>query len=318
MRRPIRGLITAALAFALTRVFTPTLVAAPPTEPGPWPVARAQAWAGEHPWLVGCNFAPSTAINQLEMWQADTFDLATIDRELGWAEGLGFTSIRVFLHHLPWEKDSQGFLHRIEQFLATADRHKIGVMFVLFDGVWDPFPHSGKQHRPHPGLHNSGWVQSPGAVILKDPQRHDELKDYVTGVIGRFRSDRRIDAWDLFNEPDNLNPSSYRRYEPANKAELSLALLSKEFAWARSVKPSPAAHSRSVGRRSDQPRTAVADQPVHARPVRRDQLPQLQAAAGNEARRGKPEAVRPAALMHRVHGPAGRQPLRSHPGLSQV
>ena len=47
---------------------------------------------------------------------------------------------------LPWEKDSQGFLHRIEQFLATADRHKIGVMFVLFDGVWDPFPHSGKQH----------------------------------------------------------------------------------------------------------------------------------------------------------------------------
>jgi hypothetical protein len=238
MRRPIRVLITAALALALTRVFTPTLVAAPPTEPGPWPVARAQAWAGEHPWLVGCNFAPSTAINQLEMWQASTFDLATIDRELGWAEGLGFTSIRVFLHHLPWEKDSQGFLHRIEQFLATADRHKIGVMFVLFDGVWDPFPHSGKQHKPHPGLHNSGWVQSPGAVILKDPQRHDELKDYVTGVIGRFRSDRRIDAWDLFNEPDNLNPSSYRRYEPANKAELSLALLSKEFAWARSVKPS--------------------------------------------------------------------------------
>ena len=104
------------------------------------------------------------------MWQAGTFDLATIDRELGWAEGLGFTSVRVFLHHLPWEKDPQGFLQRIEQFLATADRHKIGVMFVLLDGVWDPFPQSGKQHTPAPGLHNSGWVQSPGSVILKDPR----------------------------------------------------------------------------------------------------------------------------------------------------
>src|SRR4051812_20003816 len=140
MRRPTPSLLAAALAVTLLSGFT--LNAAQPAEPGPWPVAKAEGWSREHPWLVGCNFAPSTAINQLEMWQADTFDLPTIDRELGWAEVLGFNSVRVFLHHLLWEQDPQGFLSRIDQFLAVADRHKIGVMFVLFDGVWDPFPHA--------------------------------------------------------------------------------------------------------------------------------------------------------------------------------
>jgi hypothetical protein len=206
-------------------------------EPARWPVARAAAWQREHPWLVGCNFAPSTAINQLEMWQADTFDVATIDRELGWAEGLGFNSIRVFLHHLLWERDPEGFLRRMEQFLGTADRHQIGVMFVLLDSVWDPFPHAGKQQAPRPGLHNSGWVQSPGVVILKNPERHDELKGYITGVVGHFRNDRRVHAWDLINEPENPNRSSYGRFEPANKPELALALLKKVFSWVRSVNP---------------------------------------------------------------------------------
>jgi len=235
MRRQVTSLL--AVALVAVSIFTSALKAAVPTELGPWPAAKVEGWAREHPWLVGCNFSPSTAINQLEMWQADTFDLPTIDRELGWAEGLGFNSIRVFLHHLPWERDPQAFLQRIEQFLATADRHKIGVMFVLLDGVWDPFPHSGKQHPPRPGLHNSGWVQSPGLVILKNPERHDELKDYITGIVGHFRTDQRVHAWDLFNEPDNPNRSSYGRFEPSNKADLALMLLKKEFAWARSVDP---------------------------------------------------------------------------------
>jgi Cellulase (glycosyl hydrolase family 5) len=207
-------------------------------ELGPWPPERAAAWGREHPWLVGCNYIPSTAINQLEMWQADTFDPATIDRELGWAEGLGFNSVRVFLHDLLWEQDAPGFLSRMDQFLAIADRHKIGVVFVLFDAVWDPAPQLGKQRAPKPGLHNSGWVQSPGARVLADRARHDALKPYVAGVIGRFRSDRRVHAWDLFNEPDNTNRSSYGRLEPAGKPELSLALLEKTFAWARAVEPS--------------------------------------------------------------------------------
>ncbi len=164
------------LDLALLAVLTVAATGAMPgparsQEPGPWPPERAAAWSREHPWLVGCNYIPSTAINQLEMWQADTFDPATIDRELGWAEGLGFNSVRVFLHDLLWEQDAPGFLARMDHFLAIADRHKIGVVFVVFDAVWDPAPQLGKQRDPKPGLHNSGWVQSPGARILADPAR---------------------------------------------------------------------------------------------------------------------------------------------------
>jgi hypothetical protein len=207
-----------------------------------WTSEQANQWYQSKPWLVGCNFSPSTAINQLEMWQADTFDPATIERELGWAEGLGFNSIRVFLHHLPYEQDTQGFLGRIDKFLEIADRHHIGVMFVLFDSVWDPHPTLGKQRGPKPGLHNSGWVQSPGVDDLRNPARQPVLEAYVKGVIGRFKDDRRVHVWDLYNEPDNTNGNSYgaqgTKEEPADKVALSLALLKKTFAWARAADPS--------------------------------------------------------------------------------
>ena len=206
--------------------------------PQRWSVEQACKWQQEQPWLVGCNYIPSTAINQLEMWQADTFDLKTIDRELGWAQQLGFNSVRVFLHHLLWEQDREGFLKRMEQFLGTADRHGIGVMFVPLDAVWNPHPRLGRQRDPKPHVHNSGWVQSPGAEILKDPARHDELAGYIRGVVGHCRNDRRVQVWDLFNEPDNLNRSAYGDKELANKAEMSLLLIRKVFAWAREVRPS--------------------------------------------------------------------------------
>ena len=177
---------------------------------GQWTPAQANAWQAQQPWFVGCNFSPSTAINQLEMWQAETWDPATIDKELGWAQDLGFTSVRVFLHDLMWTYDRPGFLARMDQFLEIADRHRIGVMFVLFDGVWDPLPKAGKQRDPVPHVHNSGWVQSPGVEVLKDPVARASLKSYVQGVIGAFRNDPRVQVWDLFNEPDNP-VSQYRR-----------------------------------------------------------------------------------------------------------
>ena len=138
------------------------------TIPGRWTAEKANAWYQQKGWLIGCNFSPSTAINQLEMWQAESFDAKTIDRELGWAEGLGFNSIRVFLHDIVWKQDSAAMLARMEEFLKLADKHKIGVMFVIFDSCWDPYPKPGKQRDPRPHLHNSGWVQSPGRA---DPRR---------------------------------------------------------------------------------------------------------------------------------------------------
>lgn len=226
----MRGIAVGFLALAIA---TPVAKAAE----GPWPVEKAKAWAERTPWLVGCNYAPAYAINQLEMWQPETFDPEAIDRELGWAESLGFTSIRVFLHHLLWEPDPAAFLDRVDQFLTIADRHGIGVMFVPLDSVWDPNPRPGPQREPKPGLHNSGWVQSPGAAIIGDPARHDELEPYIRGLVRRFRADRRIHAWDLINEPDNTNASSYGKLEPEDKPEKARLLLEKVFAWARMENP---------------------------------------------------------------------------------
>lgn len=202
-----------------------------------WPEEKARDWYESHGPLLGCNYAPSSAVNQLEMWEEETFDPQTIDRELGWAANLGFTSIRVFLHNLLWEHDAPGLIKRMETFLSIAEKHGIGVMFVLFDSVWNPFPEKGKREYKI-GVHNSGWLQSPGLEILKDPDRYDSLQAYVKGVIAHFADDSRIHAWDLFNEPCNRNVASYGAHEPENKAELSLALLRKVFGWAREVNPS--------------------------------------------------------------------------------
>ena len=217
----------------------PIAAQAPTAAPsGRWPEARAAEWYSAQPWLVGANYAPANAINQLEMWQADTFDTARIDRELGWAEGIGMNTMRVFLHDLVWQQDAAGYKNRIDQFLAIADKHHIKPMLVLFDSVWDPLPKLGKQREPTPGVHNSGWVQGPGAAALQDASQHARLEAYVTGVVGAFANDRRVLAWDVWNEPDNTNGNSYKAKEPANKEQLVLALLPKVFAWARAAKPS--------------------------------------------------------------------------------
>jgi hypothetical protein len=207
-----------------------------------WSEERAVQWRQQTGWLVGANFAPAYAINQLEMWQPETFDLKAIDKELGWAESLGMNSMRVFLHHLLWEQDKEGFLKRMDQLLEVADKHKIRIMFVLFDSVWDPNPKLGKQREPKQGLHNSGWVQSPGAHDLTHRDRHALLEAYTKGVLHRFKDDKRVVVWDLWNEPDNHNENSYGRNgtkeEPAGKMEITAELLSKVFEWARSENPS--------------------------------------------------------------------------------
>lgn len=202
-----------------------------------WSEERANQWYRAQPWLVGANFLPSDAVNELEMWQAATFDPVEIDRELGWAQSLGMNTMRVFLHNLLWEQDAVGFQHRIDQFLAITSKHHIRPIFVLFDSCWDPDPALGPQPAPVPGVHNSRWVQAPGRAILADPSQYPRLKAYVLGVVGAFAKDPRILAWDVWNEPDNDNGSSYQKEEPRNKLDLVLAVVPEAFVWARSVHP---------------------------------------------------------------------------------
>jgi hypothetical protein len=202
-----------------------------------WSTSKAKKWYREQPWLVGCNFISSSAINQLEMWQQASFDTATINRELTWASNIGMNTVRVFLHDLLWQDDSTGFLKRVNIFLDIASRHHIKPMLVLFDACWDPFPKLGVQRSPKPFVHNSGWVQSPGYFALIDSAQYPRLKNYVVGVVKRFGKDKRILAWDVWNEPDNTNNSSYGTVELPDKERYVVPLLGKAFTWARSVGP---------------------------------------------------------------------------------
>jgi hypothetical protein len=208
-----------------------TLLAAPQ----PWPPDQAARWYRQQPWLVGSNYIPAGAINQLEMWQADTFDARRIDTELGWAQNIGMNTMRVFLHDLLWQQDAEGFRQRLDTFLAIADKHHIRPLLVLFDSCWDPHPQLGRQHPPKPGVHNSGWLQSPGATALEDPAQYPRLEAWVKGVVGAFANDQRILGWDVWNEPDNTNDGSYT--DPPDKVRRVLVLLPRVFAWARSVHP---------------------------------------------------------------------------------
>lgn len=200
-----------------------------------WSKAEANAWYDRQPWLIGTNYIPSTAINQLEMWQAETFDPVTIDRELGWAQGLGMNTVRVFLHDLLWEQDPEGFKKRIDSFLTIAAKHEIKPMFVLFDSCWDPDPKLGPQHPPIPGVHNSGWVQSPGRAGLEDPAQRPRLKSYVEGIVGAFAKDDRVLVWDIWNEPDSPGGNAYRPIP--NKEALVEGLIVDAFEWARAQNP---------------------------------------------------------------------------------
>ncbi len=206
--------------------------------PAQWLPGQANQWYRQQPWLVGCNFVPSTASNQLEMFQAATFDPATIERELGWIAAIGMNTARVFLHNLLWEQDAAGFKMRLDQFLSIAAAKGIRPVLVLFDSCWDPFPALGPQQEPVPGVHNSRWVQAPGATTLQDPSRYPVLQAYVEDVVGRFRNDPRVLFWDIWNEPDNLNGNSYGPQEPTNKVALVTALLPSVFQWARAAGPS--------------------------------------------------------------------------------
>jgi hypothetical protein len=191
----------------------------------PWPVEKARAWYARHKWINGSDYIPSTAVNQLEMWQADTFDPKTIDRELGWAEGIGFNTMRVFLHSLAWKQDPAGFKKRVDHYLTIANKHHIQTIFVFFDDCWNPNPKIGKQPEPKIGIHNSGWMQDPGRPITT-PAEFAELHRYVADMLHTFGHDNRILLWDLYNEPGN-----------SNKREASLGLLTKIFTWAREAAP---------------------------------------------------------------------------------
>jgi hypothetical protein len=193
-----------------------------------WSIEQTKTWKETAGWMSGCNFQPSTAINQLEMWQEETFDPETIDRELGWASELGFNMMRVYLHSYAWKQDPEGFKDRMNRYLTISRSHGIYTTFVFFDDCWNPVSKPGPQPLPKTGIHNSGWIQDPSVDLRSDTTSlYPWLEEYVKDILNTFSDDSRVVIWDLYNEPGN-----------SGHLNKSLPLLKNVFKWAREVNPS--------------------------------------------------------------------------------
>ena len=198
-----------------------------------WSIEESQNWYSQNNWIVGCNYLPSNAINQLEMFQKETFDVEINKKELSWARQLGFNSVRVYLHDLLWS-DPVGFSERLNILLDICASLEIKPLLVLFDDCHRPYPKLGVQPKPVSGVHNSGWKQSPGMAIVNGIHEEQSnnleiirLKKFVTEILNNFKDDQRILMWDIYNEPGQFGIG-----------DKSLTLLELTWKWAYEVRPS--------------------------------------------------------------------------------
>lgn len=229
----------------------------PQTVPGRWSLERATGWYAKQPWLVGCNYIPANAINQLEMWQEETFNPGTIDKELALAESIGFNTLRVYLHDLVWGADEKGLYKRMDRFLDICARHKIRPMFVFFDDCHSFDAKTGRQPLPVPEYHNSGWKTSPRrdlAIAYSQGKASDEdqarLQGYVKKTMQHFKDDDRVLMWELYNEPGRGGgaPSDLGSNKGGkNFGNGSAQLLLDAWKWARAANPSQPVCSTAEG-----------------------------------------------------------------------
>jgi hypothetical protein len=206
-----------------------------------WTETDAKEWLQARPWVCGFNFLPSTAVNFIEMWHADTFDMPAIERELGWAADIGFNAIRVNLPFLGWQNDRDGLLDRLDRLMGAAASVGIETVPCLFDdcGFGGDEPTWGPQPDPFPGIHNSRAVASPGRAAVLDASLRPSLEAYVRDVIATYRNDPRILFWDLYNEPGNrmdFDKTKYSQFD-AELERHAHSLMEKSFAIARDIGP---------------------------------------------------------------------------------
>jgi hypothetical protein len=225
--------------------------------PGQWSIERINNWYNDLPWLVGCNYYPSTAINQIEMWQASTWDPETIEKELELAASIGMNTLRVYLHDLVWEDDEEGLYARMDEFLTICQKYNIRPWFVFFDDCHFPTAQLGEQPLPVRKYHNSGWVNSPVRELAiryaKNEATKEEvakLKGYVQKTMQRFADDSRVLMWELYNEPGRghyMEPILDEQGRNLKFGDESNKLVYDSWVWAREVNPSQPVTSTTAG-----------------------------------------------------------------------
>ena len=193
-----------------------------------WSAEKANAWYSKQPWPCGFNYVPAHAINYTEMWMPYNFDVAKMDKELALAQDVGFNCLRVVLPFVVWEHDPVAFKKRLDTFLGICHKRGIKVMFCIFEDCGElRNPEYGQQPDVLKGAYANAWAASPGDAMVFDPATWPRLEKYLKDVIGSFKDDSRVLAWDLYNEPTN-----------GGTGKRSLPLVTRAFEWARAVNSS--------------------------------------------------------------------------------
>lgn len=177
-------------------------------------------------WL-GAAYTPSAAPNNWWWHWYEQYEPG-IERELPMLKRrLGVTTLRTFLAWEVFEANPSGLHSNMERFLSVAGKSNITVGFVFFDDCWN---HQGgsvaKQCTPRKGVHNGCWMASPqdaNRVGSNASNAYTPLKAYVSTTVAAFKSDPRVQWWEVFNEPRRDN--------------WSLGLRAAAFSWAKASQP---------------------------------------------------------------------------------
>ena len=204
-----------------------------------WSIEKIWEWYNKRPWIRGCNFMSSDCANRIDQWQEYGFEerFENAVRELALAAETGFNSIRIIPEFFVWEKEHNGFMERLERYIAAAWANGISCMIVLGNDCVPPKSEAlqrlklGEQEFDfgyHGGrkISQHGSFSGAGYSILDDPETAESFYKYVHEIVTKYKDDERIIIWDVFNEPGN-----------SNRKSISLPHLKKLFEIIRAINP---------------------------------------------------------------------------------
>ena len=199
----------------------------------PWPKEKAWEWYNAQPWMRGCNYMPASAANRVDQWQEMGSEerFAEMETELKLAQSIGFNTMRIIIEEqgfavwcaehdgfmfAVWCAEHDGFMARLERMLALLDKYGMRMILVLGNDcsrpkeIWS-FPKTGPQPCDwgyHGGRKRSQHGSFPGAVgytCVDDPELREKFFAMCEEVMTKYRTDRRIAFWNIWNEPGNGN-----------------------------------------------------------------------------------------------------------------
>ena len=209
---------------------------------GPWPKEKAWEWYRAQPWMRGCNYMPASCANRVDQWQELGCEerFAEMERELQVAESIGFNTLRIIVELQGfgvWLEEHDGFMERFERCLEIMDKHNMRAIVVLGNDCMRPksvwkLPKPGPQHYDigyHGGRKQSQHGSFPGEIghsQVDDPELKPKFFAMCEELMTKYREDRRIVIWNIWNEPGN-----------SNRGEVSAAPLKELFELAWKIDP---------------------------------------------------------------------------------